>query len=429
MTLRYIETTGTTAADILSAGCGFVTTGLQGNDTITGVVGDNQLCIGGTGTNTYSLIPAEIMTVLSINGANEVVSAPEINFTGGQTYWGTVGGKSLLVFDNSSSEGVIVVNDERSDAISELFHFGGATYTYSDLMGFAAKGGAGSNVYVGDVSWSGAFLLANGSSVADNLEAWSFYSAKAQADEGMIVGPAASAASIALVQADSQAILRQSISSALANSDALRLDGGLSVAAYVTELISKAAPSTGAALLLYDFIKGITPDSASLDGLATTAANLVQQAGGNPNGSWQQMGASLTDSHFNDAYKSKYAGLAVPDLVNAVYQDVYGSAPSSFSQGYFQNLVAYYKSYFAAFSDQNDPTGLTRAEGTLIGDMLKEAMDISWGKYPAAERAFLTAAANGTATYGQDLLASHAQEAVALVGSDASSSHPQPGFV
>jgi hypothetical protein len=48
--------------------------------------------------------------------------------------------------------------------------------------------------------------------------------------------------------------------------------------------------------------------------------------------------------------------------------------------------------------------GETRARGTLIGDMLKQAMDINFGKYPAAVHAFLHDAADGSASYGVPLL-------------------------
>jgi hypothetical protein len=150
------------------------------------------------------------------------------------------------------------------------------------------------------------------------------------------------------------------------------------------------------------------PDIAGLDSLAETEKSLVDAAGGNANASWQQLRASLTDSKFNTNFQSKYAALGNTDLIKALNQEVFGSAPSDYALGYFQNLITYYQAYYSKFGDRTDPTGLIRAKGTLIGDMLKEAMDANIGKYPVAEASFLTAAHTRTATYGIDLFATKA---------------------
>jgi hypothetical protein len=174
-----------------------------------------------------------------------------------------------------------------------------------------------------------------------------------------------------------------------------------------------AADSAGAALLLFDVINGKTPDSVGFDSLTATAKNLIDQAGGNPNASWQQLGASLIDSKFNGNYQAKYGALSNTDLIKALSQEIFGSAPTEFAQGYFQNLVEYYKGYYSRYADSNDPSGLLRAKGTLIGDMLKQAVDAHVGKYASAEIAFLNAAANGTAVYGGDLFAT---TKIAMIG-------------
>lgn len=223
--------------------------------------------------------------------------------------------------------------------------------------------------------------------------------------------------SVAAIESDYSAIARSSLPADQAAAIVTAIDSGsLSESQYIATLINSVSNTTGSGLLLYSFIDGVTPDSTSLDGLAATAAALIGQAGGNPNASWQQLGASLTDSSFNSAFASNYAPLSVPALVTNLYQDIFGSSPSSFAQNYFANLVSYYQSYFAQFADSHDPDGSIRAKGTLIGDMLKEAMDISFGKYPAAESAFLTAAAHGTAVYGQNILLSHAEPVPQVVG-------------
>jgi hypothetical protein len=183
MVLRYTEILGTGASDVITDGCGYVTLGLQGNDTINGIVGDNQLCIGGTGSNVYNLIQSDIMTIVSVNGANELVVAPDINLKASTTYWGLVNNKSLFFLDSTSGEAAIVVNDYRTDQISETFKLAGTTYSYQDILSLAQTG-SGQSVYIGNVSWDGAFILANGSSVGDNREAWQFYAAKAAAMEG-----------------------------------------------------------------------------------------------------------------------------------------------------------------------------------------------------------------------------------------------------
>jgi hypothetical protein len=227
----------------------------------------------------------------------------------------------------------------------------------------------------------------------------------------------ASLLSAAAIQADYLGITRAGLGADQANAVANEINSGsLTESQYVAQLINGSSNTTGAALTLFDFIKGVTPDSVSLDGLTATAAGLVTQAGGNANASWQQLGASLTDSIFNTAFASNYASLSVPALVDSLYQDIYGSSPSSFAQTYFANLVSYYQSYFVQFDDAHDPDGSIRAKGTLIGDMLKEAMDIGFGKYPAAETGFLTAAAHGTAVYGQNLLLSHSEPVSQLIG-------------
>ena len=190
MTVRYEEILGTTANDTIVDGCGFVTLGLQGNDTINGIVGDNQLCLGGTGANTYNLVQSDIMTVVSINGGSDTIVAPDINLKASTTSWGLVNGKSLFFLDSRTGEAVIVVNDFRTDTISETFRFAGVSYSYNDILTFARSGGTQAR-FDGNMAWSGVYVLVNGVSLPDNLEAWQFYSARATTLEGGAVAPAA----------------------------------------------------------------------------------------------------------------------------------------------------------------------------------------------------------------------------------------------
>jgi Ca2+-binding RTX toxin-like protein len=180
--------------------------------------------------------------------------------------------------------------------------------------------------------------------------------------------------------------------------------GEMTFSQFLDQLIAGVKDTTGAALLLYSFIEGVTPTSPELDHLTATARFLIAQANGNPIASWQQMGASLTDSPFSTMYRIEYAHLSDGALIDALHREIFDSAPSAFAQSYFMNLITHYEQYYSFYPHAGDPLGETRARGTLIGDMLKQAMDISFGKYPAAVHAFLHDAADGTAPYGMPLL-------------------------
>jgi hypothetical protein len=180
--------------------------------------------------------------------------------------------------------------------------------------------------------------------------------------------------------------------------------GDMTFSQFLDQLISGVKDTTGAALLLYSFVQGVTPTSPDLDHLAATARFLIAQAGGNPNASWQQIGGSLADSTFNTAYRVQYSHLSDAALIDALHQEVFNALPTTYARGYFMNLITHYEQYYALFPHAGDPLGETRARGTLIGDMLKQAMDINFGKYPAAVSAFLHDAADGSASYGVPLL-------------------------
>jgi hypothetical protein len=208
-----------------------------------------------------------------------------------------------------------------------------------------------------------------------------------------------------LVEHDMQTVLRVTPTTAEAQPDAARMDAGLSQANYVSELIAKSANTTGCALLLQSFISGATPTSQSLDQETTTASTLISLGGGNSAAAWQQLGAAFADSPmFNQAYVQKYGALDDTQGATQIYTDILGYAPTPQVVDYLKFELAYYETYYSQFAEAGDPAGVTRARGTMIGDLFGQIMNprnnLSSNTYAQAEKSFQTDATNNIAKFG-----------------------------
>jgi hypothetical protein len=204
---------------------------------------------------------------------------------------------------------------------------------------------------------------------------------------------------------EQQTIMRVTPSYADAVADMNRLNAGLSRADYQSELLSKSANTTAAALLLQSFISGTTPTSQSLDQETATASSLISLAGGNPAAAWQELGAAFADSSaFNQAYVQQYGALDDAQAANQIYTDILGYAPTPQVLDYLKFELSYYENYYSNFADPGDPSGVTRARGTMIGDLFQQIMDprnnLSSNAYALAEHGFLKDAVNNIAKYG-----------------------------
>ena len=178
---------------------------------------------------------------------------------------------------------------------------------------------------------------------------------------------------------------------------------GYSVASSSTPINNAQA----SAILLQSFITGISPSASDYTRTLNTATFFINQASGNVAAAWQQLGAAFADEpRYNSSFLQKYGALSDAQFVNAVYRDIFNNtAPSSGSAGFLLNELNYYEAVYRPYFDAGDPNGVTRARGTMIGDLFQQIEDVRNGHftdnpYYAAEQRFASEIALGTAHFG-----------------------------
>ncbi len=190
----------------------------------------------------------------------------------------------------------------------------------------------------------------------------------------------------------------------------------LTAAQAVGQIITFGKATTSVATLAYEFFTGSAPSAAGMD-------FLVSPTGSNSNNlnSAYYQSFSLENRYINFAvnlgklgageasFQAQYGALSLSDSVTQAYTTIFGTAPTAAKVDTLLNtlvssngIMETRAQYFAGYG-LDGPTGLG-TKAAMVGWLLAEAVKADVGDYALSNDAFLTAIANGTATFGVDLI-------------------------
>ena len=193
--------------------------------------------------------------------------------------------------------------------------------------------------------------------------------------------------------------------------------GTMSTSQAIGQVVNYARSTTSVATLAYEFFTGSTPTTAGMD-------YLVSPTGPNPNNlnSAYYQSFSLENRYINFAvnlgkagagqatFQAGYGSLSLSDSLSKAYATIFGSTPSAgkidlLLNGLVPNGLGgtETRAQYFAFYGQDGLNGLG-TKAAMVGWLLGEAVKADIGDYALSNDAFLTAIANGTTTYGVDLI-------------------------
>jgi hypothetical protein len=198
-------------------------------------------------------------------------------------------------------------------------------------------------------------------------------------------------------------ILRKLPTSEQATSDAAQLDAGMSLSSYISNLIAKADDSTIPALIVPNFVTGLTPNSVQLDGLADFAQkqwNAYSSWGViDPDiGPYEALGVAYSDTA---QFIAKYGTAQDTAFLAGAFQEVFDRPAINLSG--FQSQLDFFEALYMSVGIAPGVAAL-HARGAVVGQMLGIAASLTGNDYVDAAVAFLTDAADGSASYGTSLL-------------------------
>jgi hypothetical protein len=147
-------------------------------------------------------------------------------------------------------------------------------------------------------------------------------------------------------------------------------------------------------LICYDFFYGQTPAASGAGHLANFCSQLAN-AGWNPQNVWFNLGASFAA---NGQFATSYGTMTDKHFVDAAYQAVFGTAPSSLAETTFINALAPYASVAGS---------TLGGRGGDVGLMLYLASTTPSSTYAQAVSHFLQDAANETPAYQLPLIGTY----------------------
>lgn len=149
---------------------------------------------------------------------------------------------------------------------------------------------------------------------------------------------------------------------------------GISIEAYVADLVAKAMPTTGAAVAVTAFITGYPPyASEHIDALKAAAeaqiASYAAMGVANPDlGAFEAFGRGLAvDPSTTNVFRAKYASLSDEDFITGVYYDVFKRDPSSAALDNLSSQLTYFTDIFTA---AHVPDAEVAARGAVLGQIL-----------------------------------------------------------
>ncbi|OYU70462.1 MAG: hypothetical protein CFE28_10965 [Alphaproteobacteria bacterium PA2] len=194
-------------------------------------------------------------------------------------------------------------------------------------------------------------------------------------------------------------------------------NGTQSADAALHQILIRAQSATSVATLAYQFFTGSTPGAGGMD-------YLVSPTGPNANNlnSAYYQSFSLENRYINFAvnlgkagagqasFQAGYGSLSLGDALSKAYATIFGSTPSAGKIALLLNGMVpdglggtETRAQYFAFYGQDGLNGLG-TKAAMVGWLLGEAVKADIGDYALSNDAFLTAIANGTTTYGVDLI-------------------------
>lgn len=209
------------------------------------------------------------------------------------------------------------------------------------------------------------------------------------------------------VQSAAVAILRTTLSTDQAQSDAGKLASGMTMGAYLAQLVEKAQDSTIPAVIVYDFVFGTTPDSAHLNALAPFVNTQIfspgYQATNDPRlGGYEAMGLGLATT---PQFSSLFSQGADSSFITSAYNTAFGRAPLAAQVDHFLDQIHYFEGLYVS-AGIDSPTASIDARGAVLGQIIGIAASEANNHLALAAENYLVAVANGTASYGSPLLGS-----------------------
>ncbi|MDG2523416.1 hypothetical protein P7B02_17955 [Caulobacter segnis] len=186
-----------------------------------------------------------------------------------------------------------------------------------------------------------------------------------------------------------------------------KLAGGLSTDAAIAELVAKARETTSVASMSYQFFTGKVPGADGLD-------YLVASDGPNPNNLnsayFQNFGLENRyinfavnlgrDGEGKAAFQTTYGALSLFDATREAYRTIFGAAPKDEK---IHALIDTRVDYFKAYGGSKDADAIG-TKAAMVGWLLAEAVKADIGVMAKSNAAWLTDLADGSASYGVNLV-------------------------
>ena len=185
--------------------------------------------------------------------------------------------------------------------------------------------------------------------------------------------------------------------------------------------------TTSVATLAYEFFTGKTPTSGGYD-------YLIAPTGGNANNLNSAYYAQFSEEnrYINfasnlgkvgagaAAFQAAYGLLSLSDATTKAYTTIFGTAPTADKVAAILNAAVNIpgestRTDYFAYYGQDGANGIG-TKAAMVGWLLSEAVKADTGTYAQANDSFITALAEGTATFNTDLLANYGHASVGLVG-------------
>jgi Ca2+-binding RTX toxin-like protein len=181
-------------------------------------------------------------------------------------------------------------------------------------------------------------------------------------------------ATLAEVQNTYLAINRAPLDQAAASAVLRAIEQGqTTLASYTSDLIQKAASTTGAAIAISAFITGFAPTSQHLDELKVAAdaqiASYKSLGVANPAlGAFEAFGKGFAADP-TTGFAAKYGTLSTDAFIAAVYGEVFGKAPPADALANLQAQIAYFANLYSRNGISQQQADL-QAKGAALGQIV-----------------------------------------------------------
>jgi hypothetical protein len=193
---------------------------------------------------------------------------------------------------------------------------------------------------------------------------------------------------------------------AIAQAMASLADGSQTLYGYFASQIAETTSTTIAALVVADFVSGITPTSSHLSALVAHTesqfAYYSQMGVMRPElGPYEALGRGFSQTA---GFQDKYGGGTDTEFIKTAYKDVFGREATDAQLLHFETQVAFYEQLYV-MANIAGASADAWSRGAVLGQMLgHSALDEPEDSpHLAHATAFLLDAVDGVGTYGQPL--------------------------